>query len=66
MVVWIGPDEQLDRHRPGWRWNQRIDLDAHGFNSADLPLRGVQDLTTQGDIEGATVGADIDAIGAIT
>lgn len=75
----IGPDVEdtdVDISKDGFTWfpigtvtgsTSSIDIDAFGFNSTDLfSFVRLTDVKLLDDTSGSTVGADIDAVGAIT
>ena len=75
----IGPDVEdtdVDISKDGIEWfsvgkvfgsTDSIDIDFYGFTSADLfSFVRLTDVKTEGATSGSTVGADIDAVGAIT
>lgn len=75
----IGPDVEdtdVDISKDGIEWfsvgkvfgsTDSIDIDFYGFTSADLfSFVRLTDVKGEGATSGSTVGADIDAIGAIT
>ena len=79
MIYWIfevGPDVEdtfVEISKDGTTWfdvgkvfgtTSGIDIDAFGFSSSDL-FSYVR-LTNEGGQSGASVGADIDAVGAIS
>ena len=75
----IGPDEEdtfVEISKDGVNWSSvgkvfgstsGIDIDAFGFGTGDFfSFVRLTDDTNEGDQTGASVGADIDAVGAIT